>query len=1007
MTKLALNRPVSAIMIIIAIAVFGITSIFNFKLEMFPSMEVPMLSVTYVYPGAPADIVETDVVEKVEDACRGLSSLDSYTAYAYENYCTVVFSYEYGVNIDNSYMDLTKALNNIDLPSEVEAPVILEITFDSHTAATLSLAVQSSDSEALTAIVNDEIVPELEAISGVAQISTSGGSKNEIRVALNPKAMSQYGLDISDVAGYIGSADFNMPVGQFSSPNRDMNVAAYEHIDSLSTLGQIPMMTAKGSLITLSDIATIGIDAETAESLSAFNGIESMTIDLTKSQTSNTVTVTDEALKVIDKYKAAYPDIAFHIINNNGEAIRKILVSIMETLIIGALLAMGIIFLFFGDFKASLIVGSSIPLSLLLALTMMHFAGFTMHLMTGSALVIAIGMIVDNSIVVIESCFRHQRAASSYREAAVRGTKSVITSVTASTITTSVVFLPFAVLSGLAGQFLSAFGFTIILIMFSSLLSAVTVVPLFYTLLKPVEKTDLPTDRALRHVTQLYRKMMPGILEHRLIVIAAAIMLFGGAVLLGTTLDYELLPTTYDGSITVEAVFRPGTTLESMAAQAASIEESLLNDSHFDEVNMVISDTKASFTAYSKDEQSRASEEAVAMYTELFKTYPNMDVTVLPTGGNSSSLGFLVQPYTMVNLESLDLDKVIAANTMVKEAIAQLPGVIRVNSESDATATQAVIKTDSLRAMRYGLTPAQVAMEIYYALNGVEVMTLKVDGNTYDLRVAYPEGTYEDANALMEKQIETGYGGVTTIGSIADIAYEDVLQSRVRLDGKYLTSLQVIPDSAHITSVVSDVKALMKALPLPEGVSLAETTDDRIMNEELSNMGLFVLAGIFLVFLVMAMQFESPRLSFMVMTSIPFSLIGSIIMMRLFSINISLISMLGVLTLVGTVVNNGILFVDTANGLKRRMPVSDALIESGIIRLRPILMTTLTTVIAMIPMSLEKGGNTGMMSGLAIVIIGGLMTSTLLILLFLPNFYLLIAGKKRATIGLKPEDDAS
>ncbi|MBS7526885.1 efflux RND transporter permease subunit [Fusibacter paucivorans] len=1000
MTKLALNRPVSAIMFIIAIAVFGIASIFSFKMEMFPSMEVPMLAVTYVYPGAPADIVEEDVVEAVEDACRGLSSLDSYTAYSYENYCTIVFSYQYGVNIDSSYMDLTKALNNIDLPEEVEEPTILEMTFDSHTAATLSLAVQSSDSEALTAIVNDEIIPELEAVSGVAQVTTSGGKENNVQVILDSKAMARYGLSIGDVANYIGSADFNMPVGKFSAENRDITVAASETVHSLSALKQIPMMTEKGSLITLSDIAEIRIDSEDQESMSAFNGSPSITIDLSKAQSANTVAVTEDALNVIEKYAASYPDIAFHVMNNNGDAIQKILISILKTLIIGAVLAMIVIFIFFGDMKASLIVGSSIPLSLLLAVSVMRLFGFTLHLMTGSALVIAIGMIVDNSIVVIESCFRHQKEATTFREAAVKGTKSVIASVTASTITTSVVYLPFAIMSGFAGQFLSEFGYTIIIIMVSSLLSAVTVVPLFYTLLKPTEKKGLRTDRILSHVTKAYRRMMPKLMKHRVTVIGGAVVLFTGAIALGATLNFELLPTTYDGSIIVEAVFRPGTTLESMAEQAGRIEESLLEDPHFKEVNMVIADSKASFTAYSETAQTRSSEAAVKTYNQKFKAYANMDVTVLPTGGNSSSLGFLVQPYTMVNLQSLELDQAIAAADALKEELSMIPGVVQVNAESGDSATQAVIRTDSLKAMRFGLTPAQVAIEIYYALNGVDVMSTTLDGKTYDLKVTYPDGTYLDANALMNKQIQTGMGGVITIGNIAEVHYEDVLQSRVRMDGKYMASLQVIPDAAHMMEVSSAVKGYMKQVSLPEGINVAETTDDRILNEELTKMAIFVFAGIFLVFLVMAMQFESPRLSSMVMMSIPFSFIGSIVMMRLFGINISLISMLGLMTLVGTVVNNGILFVDTANGLKRNMPAEKALIESGVIRLRPILMTTLTTVIAMIPMSLEKGGNTGMMSGLAIVIIGGLITSTLLILLFLPNFYLLIAGKKSETIGL-------
>lgn len=1001
MTRLVLRRPVSAVLVIIAIVVFGVTAIFGFNLEMLPAIDMPMLAVVVVYPGAAADVVEDQVVKKMETACAGLSGLDSYIAYSYENYCTVLYTFEYDSNVDNCYADLTRALDQADFPDGVEEPTIMEVAMDSE--ALVSVAAQAEDSSRLLTLIKDEIEPALNALSGVARVEISGGSEEYIRIRLNEQAMAQYRMNISDIAQFIGAADFSVPAGKLAKGARDVPVSVSASLASLEDIRNISLITGYGSQISLADVAEISFAQSDPDSISRYNGEDSITIDIWKVQSAASVAVADEVLAVFSSFGQS-GGLQFEVINNTGDTIMDVINTVVTTLAIGAVLAMVIIFLFFGDFKASLIVGSSMPVSVLLTLCVMYLLGFTMHLMTGIGLVIAIGMIVDNSIIVIDNCFRYRKEGLSFMEAARQGANTVLMSITASTITTCVVYLPLGLMSGFAGQFTKEFGFTVIFCMVSSLLSAITVVPLLFNKLQPKEKENLPIARLIDRVTKSYRRFMPKLMKHNALAVGVSVVVLVASLLLASTLNFEMIPAMYDGSIIVEAAFRSGTTLEAIDQEIAVIEQALLEDPLFDVVNMTITGNVATFNAYSGNERARSSEEAVEAYTEAFSAVANMDITILGAGGNTGTLSNFISPYTVINLQGMDLQQLTEVSETVQAELQKVPGVIKVNSSVSEKATQARIEIDPLKAMHVALTPAQVAVEIYYSLSGVEVITATLNGDDYAVTLEYPEGAYLNETDLLNKTLTTGFDTVISLSEIAEITYDDILQSRERTDGKYQIALSAIPMASQRDVVSGAVKAAVDGIALPEGVTQARSAYDTMVYDEISAVVIALGFGVFLVFLAMAMQFESPRFSLMVMVSIPFSLIGSAIMLVITNSILSLVSLIGIMTLVGTVVNNGILFVDTANQLKKGMPVREALVESGAIRLRPILMTTLTTVIAMVPMALESSGNAGMMSGLGIVCIGGLITSTLLILLFMPNFYLLVAGKKAATLGLDAEE---
>ena len=986
LTKLVLKRPVSTVLVILGIVVFGFASLFNFDLELIPEIEMPMMLVNTVYPGASPESIEELITKKVEDAGETLSGVDSCMSYSYENYSMVAFTYEYDQDMNDAYTDLSAALDALDLPEDAKDPVILQM--DVNAMDTMTVSVINDGSSDMMAYIDNTLVPELESLSGVARVSVSGGAQNYIRVRLNENKLNQYGLNINAVAGYIGAADYNIPAGNISAGSQNVSVASSDSFLSLQDLKNTTLTTAAGSLITLGDVADISFATKDPESISRFNGQDNITVSIVKKQSASTVNVTKRVEKLIDKLSKTDPGVKFDVVYNSGEEIVSSLKSVAETLVLGVVLAMIILFIFFGDWKASLIVGSSMPLSVLASLVCMFLMGFSMNIITTGALVIAIGMIVDNSIVVLESCFRLKTKCDSYMDAAVRGAGTVMMSIVASTITTVVVYLPLSLIKGMAGQMFGQLGFVIIFSMLASLISALCVVPLLFARVTPREKTETPINRILDKIKNVYDKVLRRLMYWKKTTLAVCAALLVVTFFIASTLQFELIPSTYDGSIQITSTFRSGTKMERMNESMAVIEKMIKKDKNFDRYNLSIQNNQATMSAYAVDDCKRSSEEAVEIYTRKLEKLTGMDILVEAAGGGSSMTSGYTSDKVQVVLAGDDLDALNKASDQVAAMMRDTPGVIYVSSDAAAAKTGAHVVVDPLKAANAGLTPAAVAADLYATLTGTTAASMEQNGEEYDIILNYPDGAYENENQLMNKMLTGQTGKSVTLSEIAHIEYDEQLQMLQRSDGKYQVTISATTSKDGKDQATKQINKKALEMTYPEGVENSSSMVDDMMTENLKAIFMSILAGIFLVFLVMAMQFESPRFSLMVMTCIPFSLIGSFLLLFLGRQSMNMVSMMGFLMLMGIVVNNGILLVDTANQEKEHMPLEDALVEAGKIRLRPILMTTLTTILAMVPMVLFSENK--MMEGMALVIIGGLIASTLLCLLMMPTFYLLI-----------------
>ena len=1003
LTKIAIKRPVSVILIVCSLFVFGISSIFGFQLKLIPDMEMPMLITLATYAGADAQSVDELVTSVIEDAGGTISGVNYTMVRAYENYGLVIFVFDYGTDLATAHDDLRAALETaaLTLPDDVDTPTIIEMNMNAADVIDIS-AVEVGDVD-LSKVVNDDIVPQLEAISGTAQVSVNGDAEEYISVRLNSSLMNEYGLTMSSISSALAACDFNYPGGTVKQGSQDVTVSTSLEYNTAQLLKQTPITTSKGQVIQLQDVADVLSTTEDKSSVSRYNGQENLSIGVQAKTSYGTVNVCNDVKEKLEEIQEQNPAIEFNVTYDASSSILGSLKAVGETLLLGVLFSMLVLFLFFGDLKASLIVGASMPISLMTTLVLMSLMGFSMNLVTMTALVIAIGMMVDSSIVVIESCFRKREEEEDIKKVAEKGAKEVGASIIASTITTIVVYLPMATMDSLSGQMFSELSWTIVFAMVASLVSAIMLVPLFYTIFKPVPKEDLPIERVVNKIKRGYRWILPKLLYKKKTVLLSFVGMLILSFFIATTLTVEMIPASDEGMVALTMTFRTGTTLEKMDEVLMEWEQFVSEDPDVESytasagsggMDSLMSSGDATITATLKDDRKRSTSEIVDEWNKKAAEAVDVDITASASGSSMSS--YMSTDSYEISLESTNLQDLKDAANLVTTEIRKLDGVTKCSNSLAAASTMAKVEVDPLKAMQFGIAPVQVGMEIANVLGGVEANTITRDGEEYDIMVEYPEGEFDDLNKLLNITMTSPYGTQVPIRDIATVVYTDTAESIEKTDGKYDVDITVNASEQDLQYVQKSVDKLVDSMEFEGDVQKTDSLQTERQNEELMNIFKAILTAIFLVFLVMAMQFESPRFSLMVMTSIPFALIGSFLLLRICNSSLSMVSMMGFLMLMGIVVNNGILYVDTANMLRQQMPLEQALVESGVIRMRPILMTTLTTILSMVPMSLGLGENGAIMQGMALVIIGGLVASTILSLILIPTFYLILDNRNKS-----------
>lgn len=1011
-TKLILRRPVSTFLAVLSLLFFGFIAFTTMKMELLPDMNFPYMIVSTVYPGASPEDIDELVSKPIEEEVSLLSDVEEVQSRSLENVSMVIVRYRYGTNMDRAYDKLKKKLDVLkaDLPSDAEAPSYTE--FDINAQAGMVLAVSDKTKGNLYNYVKNRIEPEMEKLSSVASVSLSGGQAEYVRVELSEEKLAQYHLTMENIIQMIKASDFTYPAGSTHYGKQKLSLSVSEDYSTLEKLKNLPLLTGTGNTLYLRDLATVSESLEEKSSIGRYNGEDTIGLSLSKTQTESDIAMSRDVKETIKDLEAQNPNLSIHIIQDNANSIKSSLSSVFQTMIMAVVISMAIIFFFFGDVKASLIVGSSIPIAILGAIVFMYAMGYSMNMLTLSALVLGVGMMVDNSIVVLEASFRAMDEAQderrSRRDAAIDAVRVVGASVFGSTLTTCVVFLPLGFLKGISGQYFKPLGFTIVFCMLASLLSAITIVPLCFTLYKPKENEKAPAYKAVRSLQNSYRTLIGRFLRHKKAVVLGTFLILLFSLFLATKIRSELMPDIDSATVQISVLQKPGLDLEERDKAMREIEAMVAKDPDVDRYTTLSGggtgfqalyggDSSSTVTAYLKKKRSVSTKEKAKTWQKLLETRPDEVITVKSLSdanfGASDEDVKTNEGYEVI-LKGADLQSLKEKSDALVSEMQKKESLTGIHSSLENAAPRLLVKVDPIKSAAEGLSPIALGQSLNSILGGKTVMKIDLDGEKADVRVEYPKDRFDTLEKIKNIRFSTPRGAAVALDSVATVDFSDSPATITREDKKYVVTIRANYTEKANKETKEEVDRLVKSY-LGEDMQLAESLRTKNMREEFTDLFRAIAIAVFLVFVVMAGQFESLRFSFMVMTTVPFAMIGSFGLLWLFDATISMTSLLGFLMLVGTVVNNGILYVDTVNQYRADMPLDRAIIESGATRLRPILMTTLTTVLSMVPMAMAIGENGKLMQGLALVDVGGLTASTLLALLLLPVYYRIMYGKKK------------
>jgi len=984
-TKFVLKRPVTVIMTLLCLLVFGISSVFDASLEQMPEMETPMMTIMARYEGAGPEDISGLVTEPIEDAVSTLEGVKSISSSSSDGSARIMLEYDYGTDMDEAYSELTKKMSSLErqLPEDMDTPTVMEMSQNAGTSMMLSISHKTETD--LYSYAEQQIVPELEKIASVASVEAMGGTSEYIQVELNREKMDQYKVTMSQISSAIQNANVSSPSGDTVSGNLELSVTTSLETSDIEELKNVPVTTSAGEIVLLQDVADIHTEEEGMGGTSRYDGEETISISVMKNQSNTDIEVSEAVRETIQELQAADPDLTVEVVNDTADTIMDSLKDVAETMVLSVIISMIIIFLFFGDLKASLIVGSSIPTSILLSLIAMTAAGFSLNVITMSALVLGVGMMVDNSIVVLESCFRatesnRDKGIFGYAKAALLGSNLVLASIIGGTATTCVVFLPLAAVQGMSGQMFGPLGYTVVFCMLASLLSAITVVPLCYVMYKPQEKARAFMSGPVERLQNFYRRVMKKLLRHKGRVMAVSAAMLAATFYLASGMRTELITADDTGQISIEIETRPGLLEEKTDDALARIEEVVSSDENVDSYMLRYQNQSGSVTAYLKDDRTEDTDQLAEQWQQELSDIENVSVEV--TAGSSMSFMQRTRGYETI-LTGTDYEDLKELSDKIVSELISRDDVINIHSSFENNAPIVSIDVDPLMASKKGLTASSIGSAVNQTLSGMTAATLTVDGEDLDVKVEFPEGEYETIDQMKNIILTAGDGTATALTDVADIVYKDSPSSISREDKAFKVTITG-EYTGEDTSAQIDSEVI--APNLTGTIKKGTNSMNRMMNEEFSSLYQAIAVAVFLIFVVMAAQFESVKFSFMVMTTIPFSLIGSFGFLKLTGVSMSMTSILGFLILVGTVVNNGILYVDTVNQYRMDMDMETAMIEAGATRLRPMLMTSLTTILGMLPMAAAMGSSGSTTQGLAVVDIGGLTVGLFVALFMLPVY---------------------
>lgn len=1016
--KTCIKRPVSVFMAMLIVLLLGGVSLSYMKLDLMPKMEIPMALIFTTYSGAGPEEVENLITKPIEDSVASVENMESIQSSSSEGMSMVMVQFTDGTNMDTATNWLREKMDMAEmmLPEDVEAPTIMKLNMNSMPIASLTVQSDVMDANELKAIVEDKIEPRLESAGGIASIDIYGGTESEIVVELDQERLEGLGLDMSSVAQVLAAENTNIPGGSVEYGDKTFTISSKLKMESIEDVKNTPISLSSGAVIRLGDIANIEERQKETSSYSRVNGEECIMLSVSKSSDANTVEAVNAIKDEMEKINSDYSELQVNLVMDQAEYIEQVVGGLVQNIFMACFLAIFILFIFLKNVGLTAVIGVSIPMSIIATFVALYFSGTTLNMLSLGGLTMGVGMLVDNSVVVIESIYRHRNEGLGMKEGTYEGTRSMVSSITGSTLTTIVIFVPFVFATGLIMDMFKDMALSIIFSLVASLVMAVTVVPMVSgNLVHNIHRNRAPkplnfinkfislVDVFIKGSTAAYRRVLGKVLHMRKRVVAIAMALFVVSLCLIPLIGMELIPASDEGEMTVTVDVPKGSSLDYTNEVTTQAEQYLMQIPEVQKVSTEVSGSSSDSIMSSggggsitvelvdKNERDRSTDDVVEQVRQDLKKIPGCEISVSASNsmmGSGSSMGS-----AGINLEIKgdDLDQLQDIADQLVLQIQQVPGTREVTSSMEDTSKEVAIHVDREKARQFGLVGSSIASSIRTAVDGTVATTLKVDGEETDIRLTYPQNSVEQMTDLGNINIRTPMGSYVPLSAIADIQLEDTPTSISRTDQTRIVTVSAAIYDRDTGSVSKDVDKIIQNMNLPAGYSVSQGGSVEQMVEAFGSIGLVIVMAIALVYMVMAAQFESLLYPFIIMFTMPLATIGSFFLLFVTGQPLSMTAMIGFLMLVGIVVNNGIILVDAINVLRREKgyTVNQAIMEAAPTRLRPILMTALTTILGMFPTIFSMADGSEMQRGMGLVVAGGLTTSTFLTLFVVPSLYII------------------
>ena len=1003
----AIRRPVITIVTMLALVVFGVFALLNLDTDEFPEVNPPVVSVAVPYPGASPDVVEREVTEPIEEAISGISGVDRMTSNSLDGFGIIITEFDFSKDVQQATQDIRDAISQIrgDLPLEMEEPILTR--FDPNDLPIISLALVSDRLNAadLTRLADPGITRELRGLEGVAEVEVVGGLERELTVELRPQALQAAGIGVGQVVQTVQTQNLAAPVGRLEGDLTERTIRLRGRLQSPEDFAQIAVAQSGGRLIRLGEIAEVRDATEEQRTLALFDGEEAVGINITKATNASTTAVAERVIEQVASIRETLPDgVGLRVVQNSGDRVENSVANVQEALLEGALLTVLTVFLFLNSWRSTVITGLALPVSVLASFVAVWMFGFTLNTMSLLGLSLAIGILIDDAIVVRENIVRHVEMGKDHYRAAQEGTAEIGLAVAATTFSIVVVFVPIAFMGGIAGQWFKPFALTLACSVLVSLFVSFSLDPMLSAYWPDPHKEEHEKAWITRQLDKFnhwfdrqaenYKRVIGWALDHRLAMVGLAAAAFFGALALPVmgVIGGAFFPEQDVSEFNVVIDTPPGSNLaytrlkaEEVARLARAKEEVAYTYTTIGGQSGAVDEANVYVRLTPKAERDRHQ-------TEIQRELRSQLATIGGATAGISTGNFGGEKQIMLQLQGPNIDRLNELAEQVMAQVREVPGAVDVGLSTKGQKPELDVELDRGLAGSFGITVGQVAQSLRPAFAGIDVGDwIDPQGQTRDVTVrlaAESRANPADLERLPLNVVGPQGPVALPLGQVAEIRQNLGPAQIDRLDRERVINVEANTQGRPLSEVVADIETRLDAVPLPPGYSITqggETDAQReVFGQILGALGIAIL----LMYFILVIQFGSFLDPLAIMISLPLSLIGVMLALLITGDTLNLMSMIGVILLMGIVAKNAILLIDFAKwNHEGGMPLREALVEAGRVRLRPILMTTFALTAGMLPVAIGAGEGADFRAPLGRAVIGGVLTATFLTLLVIPTFY--------------------